>query len=270
MSDTIRECEDCHREFVWSYDQQRDFRARGWDPPKHCPACRSRRRNERRSGMRGLVGPPASPFASLEQELARLAPGAEQAPPVPLWRDLSRAERYRYLDRFMHLDSAAISSLNITEMALLMQWIFERRGIETNSVEDGSGRLDLRLTNKKRNRSEFARVYYRKRGIPVNALWDLFNTLKGTRFVKIHCFTVGTFTKAHKRTQSEFPLALNLVERDGLGRYLREAQRSYRTELARQSTRRVISAPRERMTFIQRLLAWLRGSPSGKGYNGSR
>ena len=261
MSDTIRECIECGRKFVWSYDQQRDYRARGWDPPKHCPDCRARRRYKHQSGMRGLVGPPASPFASLEQELARLAPGAEQAPLVPLWRDLSRAERYRYLDRFMHLDSATISSLNVTEMALLMQWIFERRGLETNSVEDKNGRLDLRLTNKKRKRSEFARVYYRKRGIPINALWDLFNTLMGTQFVKIHCFTLGTFTKAHKRTQSEFPLALNLVEREGLGRYLHEAQRSYRTELARRSTRRVIRAPQERRTFIQKLLTWLRGSP---------
>jgi DNA-directed RNA polymerase subunit RPC12/RpoP len=260
MSGTIIECIECGRKFVWSYDQQRDFRARGWDAPKRCPDCRSRRRYERQSGMRGLVGLSSIPPASLERKQTRPAPSAEQAPLVPLWRDLSRAERYRYLSRFMHLDSAAISSLNVTGIALLMQWIFERRGIETNSVEDKSGRLDLALTNKKRKRSEFARFYYRERGIPINALWDLLNTLKGTQFVKIHCFTADTFTKAQKRIQSEFPLALNLVDREGLGRYLYEAQQSYRTELARRSARRVISVPRKRRTFVQKLLTWLRGS----------
>ena len=261
MSGTIIECTECGRKFVWSYDQQRDFRARGWDAPKRCPECRSRRRYGRQSGMRGLVGPSLTPPASLEQKLTGLAPSAEQAPPVPLWCNLSRVERYRHLSRFMHLDSAAISSLNVTEIALLIQWIFEQRGLETNTIEEKSGRLDLALTNKKRKRSEFARVYYRRHGIPINALWDLLNTLKGTRFVKIHCFTLDTFTRAQKRTQSEFPLALNLVEREELGRYLCEAQQSCRTELARRGARRVVSAPQERMTFIQKLLRWLRGSP---------
>ena len=263
MSGTIIECIECGRKFVWSYEQQRDFRARGWDAPKRCPDCRSGRRYERQSGMRGLVGPSSTPPASLERTQTRPAPSAEQAAPVPLWRDLSHAESYRYLSRFMHLDSLAISSLNVTEIALLIQWIFERRGLETNSVEDKSGRLDLVLTNKKRKRSEFARFYYKERGIPINALWDLLNKLKGTHFVKIHCFTVTTFTKAQKRTQSEFPLALNLVEREGLERYFREAQQSYCAELARRSARRVISVPRtrKRRTFIQKLLKWLRGSP---------
>lgn len=182
---------------------------------------------------------------------------------IPLWRDLSRAEHYRYLSQFMQLDSLTTSSLTITEIALLIQWILERRGLETNSVRDKSGRLDLALTNQKHRRSEFARFYYGERGVPINALWDLFHTLKGTRFARIHCFTVDTFTKAQKRTQSEFPLALNLTEREGLERYLREAQRSYRAELERRSTRHLIGVPgtRRPRTFLQKLLAWLRGSP---------
>lgn len=162
----------------------------------------------------------------------------------------------------MHLDSLATSSLTTTEIALLIQWILERRGLETNSVEDRDGRLDLVLSNQRRNRSEFARFYYGERGIPINALWDLLNTLKGADFARIHCFTADTFTRAQKRAQSEFPLALKLEERDGLERYLREAQRSYRAELERRSARYLLVLPETRTprAFLRRLLTWLRGS----------
>lgn len=254
MSGTTIECVECGRRFIWGYEQQRDFRARGWDPPKRCPACRSRRRHERQSGMRGAVGPPPAWSDSSQWTEIPLVDGV---PPIPLWRDLSKAERYRCVSRFMHLRSFATASLSARETALLMQWILERRGLETERVQSERGRLDLELTNKKQKRDEFARLYYEGRGIPINALYDLLNTLQGTRFVTIHCFTVHTFTKAQKKIQDQFPLVIRLVDGEGLERYLREAQQSYRAELAGRSARR---APRQRKTLIQRLLGWLRGT----------
>lgn len=254
MSGTTIECVECGRRFIWSYEQQRDFRARGWDPPKRCPACRSQRRYERQSGMRGIARPT---LIWSDSSRGTRIPLVDEAPSIPLWRDLSKGERYRYVSRFMNLDSLTSSSLTASEIAVLMQWILERRGLETKRVKDERGRLDLELTNKKRKRDEFARLYYEGRGIPINALYDLLNTLQGTRFAVIHCFTVHTFTKAQKKIQDDFPLVIRLVDGEGLERYLQEAQQSYRAELAGRSARR---APRQRKTLIQRLLGWLRGS----------
>lgn len=162
----------------------------------------------------------------------------------------------------MHLDSLTTSSVTVTEMALLIQWILERRGLETQGVVDRTGRLDLELTNEKHRRSEFARFYYGERGVPINALWDLLNMLRGTQYARIYCFTLGSFSNAQRRTQGEFPLALKLVEREVLERYLREAQRSYRAELERRSTGYLLAVPgtRKPKTLLQRLLMWLRGS----------
>jgi DNA-directed RNA polymerase subunit RPC12/RpoP len=58
MSDERIECVECGRAFIWSSGEQRFYQEHRLDRPKRCPNCRSHRRDERRSGMRGLVGPP--------------------------------------------------------------------------------------------------------------------------------------------------------------------------------------------------------------------
>jgi hypothetical protein len=58
VSDERFECVKCGRIFIWSSGEQRFYHERGLSRPKHCPNCRSQRRADRQSGMRGLVGPP--------------------------------------------------------------------------------------------------------------------------------------------------------------------------------------------------------------------
>jgi hypothetical protein len=58
VSDERFECVECGRIFIWSTGEQRFYRERGLSRPKHCPNCRSQRRADRQSGMRGLVGAP--------------------------------------------------------------------------------------------------------------------------------------------------------------------------------------------------------------------
>jgi uncharacterized membrane protein YsdA (DUF1294 family) len=61
MSDKIIECVECGRTFVWSSGEQRYYREHRLDPPKRCEACRSQRKSERNSGMRGLMAPSIQP-----------------------------------------------------------------------------------------------------------------------------------------------------------------------------------------------------------------
>jgi len=58
VSDERIQCVKCGRIFIWSAGEQRFYHERGLSRPKHCPDCRSQRRADRQSGMRGLVGPP--------------------------------------------------------------------------------------------------------------------------------------------------------------------------------------------------------------------
>lgn len=90
---------------------------------------------------------------------------------TPLWGNLSRGEHYRYIARFMHLDPAALSLVEVSDFVLLVQWVFEQQGLETinASVDERDGRVDLALINTKYKRDEFARVYFNKRGVPAYA-----------------------------------------------------------------------------------------------------
>jgi DNA-directed RNA polymerase subunit RPC12/RpoP len=64
MSDERIECVKCGRAFIWSAGEQRFYREHRLDRPKRCPGCRSQRRNESRTGMRGLMGPQWRPPAA--------------------------------------------------------------------------------------------------------------------------------------------------------------------------------------------------------------
>jgi DNA-directed RNA polymerase subunit RPC12/RpoP len=66
MSGELLECVACGRKFVWSHDEQRFYAAQHWDPPKHCPDCRSRRRRDQDSGGRSLAGPPSELSSSAD------------------------------------------------------------------------------------------------------------------------------------------------------------------------------------------------------------
>ena len=59
MSDEIRVCVKCGRKFVWSYGEQRHFREMGFQPPKHCKKCASRRWYEGDTGDKGMSGSPS-------------------------------------------------------------------------------------------------------------------------------------------------------------------------------------------------------------------
>lgn len=248
--DRILRCTDCGRDFVWRYEKLA-LRSGGQGPPKRCPDCRSQRKYEdqprrARPSVSSASGGQTEPESVLH---------SHRAPSIPLWRDLSRAEHYRYVSRFMHMNSLDLASLPVVEIGLFIQWLLDRRELEADSIRTANGRLDLTLTHKRLQRREFVRFYYKKRGMPLNALWDLFNTLQGTRFAKIHCMTVDAFTKAQKKTEHDFPLVLRLVEGEDLERYLREAQWSYHVELEARSARLVTDKPqaRGRRAFIRKL-----------------
>lgn len=42
-------CQDCGKEFVFSGKDQKFFEEKGYQPPKRCPDCRSKKKEERRS-----------------------------------------------------------------------------------------------------------------------------------------------------------------------------------------------------------------------------
>jgi len=44
MSEELVTCVVCKRKFMWSYEKQRDYRAKKYDPPKRCPTCASHAR----------------------------------------------------------------------------------------------------------------------------------------------------------------------------------------------------------------------------------
>ena len=239
MSDTSRFCVDCGRKFIWSYSQQRTYRERGWNPPKRCLDCRSRRRYERQTGMWDLVDLQAAPHAPgewLSADPPLCAPS-----PVPRWRDLSRASHYRHLSKFVHMDPEAMTSLGVREFALLMQWILEQQNLETNRLTKRDGRLDLELTHRERHWDAFARFYVEAYEIPLDLLWDLSGKLENSQIKRVHVCTVGTFTEAQKRTQHQLPLFLEILEGEDLQRWLREAQRRCRERLTGQ--RRAPSFP---------------------------
>lgn len=48
--DKVLTCEDCGEEFVFSAEEQEFFLEKGFQPPKRCKPCRSRRKERGRSG----------------------------------------------------------------------------------------------------------------------------------------------------------------------------------------------------------------------------
>ena len=70
-------CVECGRGFILSYDEQRWYRDRGWQIPKRCKTCRSRRRRECDSGNMGISSPPSHPPSRLSRRPTEFFPTPE-------------------------------------------------------------------------------------------------------------------------------------------------------------------------------------------------
>jgi len=86
VSDEILRCVECGRTFAWSYSEQRYYREHGLSQPRRCPTCRSRRRNERQAGMRGLNPPSAQASAPRSERQWNGARGIGRVRRQPWWQ----------------------------------------------------------------------------------------------------------------------------------------------------------------------------------------
>ena len=88
MSSETRTCVDCKREFTWSYGEQRYFRERNLQPPKHCKDCLGRQKQKLNPGMRSEVGEPVEFFPTDQQSSGKPQPPVSTQqpaqPPSPL------------------------------------------------------------------------------------------------------------------------------------------------------------------------------------------
>src|SRR5262245_30467467 len=97
---------------------------------------------------------------------------------ISTWRQLSKAQRYRFIAYFMMLDADQPLSGIVHGSAYLAQWLFEQQGLTVRAARLRENQLDLELVNNEQHRSEYARVYLDNR-IPFNAIYDLLTVLKG-------------------------------------------------------------------------------------------
>ena len=242
MSGETFTCVDCGNRFELSYGEQRYFREHHLELPKRCPACRSRRRAERDADVRDFFGPTTQPAASGPADTGPVSRVPLALTELLLWRKVPRTDYYRYVSRFAHLRESELSSLSVTEAALLLQWMFEQHGLVTFDANAEEHRVDLTLVNREFGWREYARIYLDKNAIPVNAMWTLLNDSEGKDFKRIHFCATATFTPAQKQLRYQFPLTLEILEGAQFEQYLLEAQERFRVGLDRRSTLQIPSA----------------------------
>ena len=46
-TDQTMVCEDCGKQFVWTSGEQEFYKTKGFEAPRRCPECRSKRKTER-------------------------------------------------------------------------------------------------------------------------------------------------------------------------------------------------------------------------------
>jgi uncharacterized membrane protein YsdA (DUF1294 family)/DNA-directed RNA polymerase subunit RPC12/RpoP len=86
MGDETIRCIDCGRTFVWSYGEQRYYRARGLSRPKRCPDCRSQKRASRGAGSRPTSQRQRAPRrTNLVRQFGLIALGLAGALALILW-----------------------------------------------------------------------------------------------------------------------------------------------------------------------------------------
>jgi hypothetical protein len=61
MGSRLINCVTCGESFLWTDDQDRNFKANGLETPTHCEKHRSERRYARQPGAKGLVGETRTP-----------------------------------------------------------------------------------------------------------------------------------------------------------------------------------------------------------------
>jgi hypothetical protein len=146
---------------------------------------------------------------------------------LPLLSNLPRGEYYRQVSRFASLTPGSIASLDETSLALLLQWMFEVKGLATRRIQRQDDHLDLDLANPDQMGDEIARVYTGG-AASFDLLRDLLSILENWPARKIHLYTLGRFTPEQRQMEVEFPLVLELVDGEELVRRLLETQRVYR------------------------------------------
>jgi hypothetical protein len=144
-----------------------------------------------------------------------------------IWGNLSKANKYRWISRFVRLTPAAILSMGVQEFSLLCQWIltYQRKEIIRVEIQERAVDLTLKASRDSLNQ-EFVRAYCGKEGIPVNALYDLQVKLSGKTFHKIYVYTLNKFTKMQKKMEDDFPILIELKEGNDFFRQYYYARRT--------------------------------------------
>ena len=111
----------------------------------------------------------------------------------------------------MQLDADQLQTVAAADLALLVEWLFEQRGFCTQRANLQVNCLDLELFNQPQAYRTFARVYLNGR-IPINAIYEVLNTLQGKAVKKIHLYVFGEFSPAQKRAAKQYPMTLVMKE----------------------------------------------------------
>lgn len=172
------------------------------------------------------------------------------------WHKLYKAERYRYIARFMHLDTNQHLQLDMLSRAYLVQWIFTQKCYTIQKADIDNNLLDLEL-----GQAEYARVFLDDR-IPFSGIYDLVTKLKGRTIKRIHIFAFGCFSPAQKQIKKEYPLLIDQRELDGVFKLVSESQCSYQKELLERKGQ-AHRVPSKSLLFILGILkkAFRRKSP---------
>jgi hypothetical protein len=260
MNSERRTCVECGNTFILSYDEQRYFRERNLNLPKHCKDCRARRRYARDAGMRGFSGPTVEPMTGMEASPKPASRTPVMPIPLPLWRGLSKPDHYRNASRFVRLDVSTLSSMSVDEAGLLLQWMFDQNGLEAYAAVAEKRRIDLKLVSREFGWRESACVYLDRNGIPVNALGKLLTDMEGTEFRCVHFCTPGAFSAEQKKLDRESPLILQILEGKQFKQYLLGAQQQFRVQLERRNTPRAYPVQPEMSrweNFKRKMREWL-------------
>ena len=146
-----------------------------------------------------------------------------------IWRSCPKGEQHRNISKFMHMRPEQLATLNISELSLLFQWVFEIREIETAQAIIQEDYFDLEVVDKKAGKcQEYVRVY---RAQPISAVYHLTAELKGRDVKKIYLFTFDKFPIADKNARDQSPLFLELREFKDTIRFILESRAKYRKKI---------------------------------------
>ncbi len=140
-----------------------------------------------------------------------------------LWKSLSIEKMHNYIYQLLKLEPSQLVGLEIRELAILFQLIFELRQRTTIAVSIRRDYFDLDLFNGEYR--EYLRFFLRD---PVASVYTLTSELKDRKFKdfrRLYLFTFRAFGKGDRDAQNKSPLLLVLKERDLVIQTVREAQK---------------------------------------------